>query len=322
MRLTKKSRPQGRGRGSKGGFKRLKSESGVALILALLVTALMAAVVVEMIYEVHISTASVTMYSEGQEASIAAEGGIELAGTVLSSMRDAQGYVSFGGEYYIEQTLSEGRKTIRLRAEDESAKVPINIIVGSNGSKNGWYYGIYLRLLRELELDESLAETLADWLDADDEPRPLGAESVDHYMNLNPGYASRDGRLKSLEELLLVKGYTPEVFRKLAPYVTIYTMGPINLNTAQKPLLQALSEDMTESMVDELMEYRLTEPLKHASKLTEVPGFSSAVSASLQIFTGTTSMTYRVVSRATVGESVREAETVIKGQKLLYWRER
>jgi general secretion pathway protein K len=48
-----------------------------------------------------------------------------------------------------------------------------------------------------------------DWIDQDDDERPQGAEEG-YYRALTPPYGSRNGPMLFLEELLLVKGMTPE----------------------------------------------------------------------------------------------------------------
>jgi DNA uptake protein ComE-like DNA-binding protein len=53
-----------------------------------------------------------------------------------------------------------------------------------------------------------MAEAILDWIDSDDQPRPLGAER-EYYSTLNPPYAPRNGPLGSIEELLLVRDVTP-----------------------------------------------------------------------------------------------------------------
>ncbi len=58
------------------------------------------------------------------------------------------------------------------------------------------------------------------------------------------------------------------------------------------------------------------------ASLMDVPGFDSALAASVQLMTTTTSDTFRVFSRATVGEAVREVEAVLKDNARIYWRER
>src|SRR4051794_10034462 len=65
-------------------------------------------------------------------------------------------------------------------------------------------------LLKLPNMTDEIAASIVDWLDADDEPRTGGAES-DHYSGLNPPYRAKNGPLESLDELLLVKGVTPQL---------------------------------------------------------------------------------------------------------------
>jgi hypothetical protein len=55
-----------------------------------------------------------------------------------------------------------------------------------------------------------IADAILDWLDDDDEPREFGAE-VDYYSSLVPPYAPKNGPLETVEELLLVRGVTPQL---------------------------------------------------------------------------------------------------------------
>jgi DNA uptake protein ComE-like DNA-binding protein len=57
-------------------------------------------------------------------------------------------------------------------------------------------------------MTEAVADAILDWIDADGEPRLLGAEQ-DYYSSLDPPYAPRNGPLGSIEELLLVRDVTP-----------------------------------------------------------------------------------------------------------------
>lgn len=67
-------------------------------------------------------------------------------------------------------------------------------------------------ILQNLELDNflELIDALLDWRDEDDEPRPNGAES-EYYNLLEPGYYPKNGPLDTIEELLLVKGFSAAV---------------------------------------------------------------------------------------------------------------
>jgi len=84
-----------------------------------------------------------------------------------------------------------------------------------------------------------VADAIADWRDEDTDERPHGAERF-YYQSLREAYDCKDGPFENVEELLLVKGVTPEVYQKLEPWVTVYGSGRVNLNTAGAPVLRAL----------------------------------------------------------------------------------
>lgn len=64
-----------------------------------------------------------------------------------------------------------------------------------------------------------------------------------------------DKPFRSVEDLLLLDGVTPEAFRLLQPLVTVYTDGKVNLNSAPREVLVALGMD--ESLVNKILRYRL-----------------------------------------------------------------
>jgi general secretion pathway protein K len=97
---------------------------------------------------------------------------------------------------------------------------------------------------------------LADWLDSDDLTSSGGAETP-YYQTLKPPYRARNGKLATLTELLLVRGFTPEIVGKLRPFVTVYPMQTgydqhININTAPKEVIVALDDKISDSMAERL----------------------------------------------------------------------
>jgi type II secretory pathway component PulK len=97
----------------------------------------------------------------------------------------------------------------RFGVTDESGKINLNALLAlDNGQGN-----VATTLLTGLNLPGMTPDIIAsilDWLDPDDTARTNGAES-DYYGTLNPPYQCKNGPLDSLEELLLVKGVTPEL---------------------------------------------------------------------------------------------------------------
>lgn len=65
------------------------------------------------------------------------------------------------------------------------------------------------RLLMIPGMTNELADAILDFIDDDDTPRSSGCES-EYYSGLQPAYSSKNSPLESLDELLLVRGVTPE----------------------------------------------------------------------------------------------------------------
>ena len=108
----------------------------------------------------------------------------------------------------------------------------------------------FIRLLQVLEGEDvaltqqeaiAMTEVICDFMDGDNEPRPQGAEA-DNYRNLTPPYYPANQALMSISELRAVRGMTEEVFRALAPLVTVWPSAGTELNvlTASLPMLRSL----------------------------------------------------------------------------------
>jgi len=94
---------------------------------------------------------------------------------------------------------------IRYGLEDESAKLNLNMVLALDKKQSG----AGRRMLMALPgMTEDVADAILDWMDLDDEPRDYGAE-IESYAALSPAYATKNGPLDTLEELLLVRGVTP-----------------------------------------------------------------------------------------------------------------
>lgn len=89
-------------------------------------------------------------------------------------------------------------------------------------------------------LESGQVAALLDWRDEDGAVGPGGAEDG-YYAGM--GRACKDGPLESIEELALVRGMGPETVRRLAPWVTVFGEGRVNINTAPVEVLEALGGD-------------------------------------------------------------------------------
>jgi type II secretory pathway component PulK len=96
--------------------------------------------------------------------------------------------------------------TIRYGITPESGKLNLNAATDNEIER------LFTPLLLDLGVENApeLIAALEDWMDEDDDARPGGAESA-YYSNLVPGYNAKNGRLDTLDELLLIKGFTPAI---------------------------------------------------------------------------------------------------------------
>jgi len=112
-----------------------------------------------------------------------------------------------------------------------------------------------LENIGEVETEEAadIAHAIVDWRDIDVLLSPGGAEN-EHYQSLELPYPCKNADFQIPEELLLVKGMTPEIYSKIADVITIYGTGGVNINTADGRALQALG--LSADLVERIVEFR------------------------------------------------------------------
>jgi general secretion pathway protein K len=158
---------------------------------------------------------------------------------------------------------------VKVITEDENAKININKVVTDAGEVNEQVRDILHRLFEITEAEVAILDAIIDWIDPDDEPQPDGAESS-YYGSLDPPYACKNGPLDTLSELLMIRGVTDELYGKISKYLTVYSNGTININTAGKDVLMCLDEGMDEATAQEIINYRTDKPFDGKEELKEV----------------------------------------------------
>ncbi|HBG47821.1 MAG TPA: hypothetical protein DDW94_12660 [Deltaproteobacteria bacterium] len=298
-----------------------KSESGLALVTVLLVTAVLATLVTDFIYRTYIASSRAGNLRDSARAALIAGDGVALARAGLEEFlkKDANIVMDPTGMVF-SQPVGEDL-SVEIRAVDERARLSTRIAYPLTGVLEPKAHGSFLRLLKVVKAEDSLADQLVDWIDSDTTPRGRGAEES-YYMTLAEPYKPRNNYPESVDELLLVKGFTPEVLRSIGPYITPYVPdGLVNINTAPRTVLMALTEEMTGELADEIIKYRNKTPFRDRSDVMKVPGFEKT-GFGLQDRVTATSRLFRVYSRAKSGEVIREVEAVVQvGGGILYWRE-
>jgi general secretion pathway protein K len=295
----------------------MRGEKGFALLLTLIVTALMVAALVEMIHQVYVDISLSRGYRDGQQASLLAESGIIGGKKLLQFALLGKNYTSLSDVWAAPVKLDDETGTIEITIVEESGRINLNGLVQPNGEfEPPFTQAALIRLGKRLQIPEDLWITLADWLDSNEQTRPKGAETP-YYQSLKPPYAARNGKLATIAELSLVKGFTPEIIAKLKPFVTIYAeqsgafVSKVNINTASKEVLEALDYDIDERMAERILEQRRLKPFQNPGDLANIPG-AGTISSRLGTNVGFNGRLFRIISIARVKETARTVEAVIR----------
>ena len=122
-----------------------------------------------------------------------------------------------------------------------------------------------------------MVNSIIDWIDTDDEPSGYeGAEDA-YYQAQDPPCKCNNGPVRTIASLRQVKGFKDipqETFNKIAEHLTPYGKGAININTADRLILEALAEGIDSDLAEEIDKYRRDEDndLSDLSWYTNVPG--------------------------------------------------
>lgn len=237
-------------------LRKFQRQQGVAIIITLLIVALASSLAIYMAMQQSMWQRQVERQFERAQARELGLAGINWARAVLAE--DAR-----GGNVDHEKEIW----TLRLPAipveggeiigsiEDRQGQYNLNNVVGNVAQ--------FQRLLALLGLPPELAASLADWQDADSEPRSGGAEDG-YYLALGSPYRAANRPMAELGELTKVKGFDRHIIESLRPFTCVLpaTNTPVNVNFAPAEVLVAVIEGLSLSDARLLIQQRQVNPFK------------------------------------------------------------
>lgn len=239
---------------------RFSSEKGIALLMVLWALTILMVIVLSFSLMARTETHATLSFKEGMEKKFLAEAAVERG--IMEIFYRKQNLAVEGRDIWKADGtsytghLGGGDYTVRIM--EESGKIDINTLNDSSA--------IILKTLLinsgvQEEDADTIVDSILDWKDADDLHRLHGAES-DYYMSLPNPYKAKDANFDTLEELLLVKGITPEILygtddkKGIINFITVNShMNTINVNTASKEVLMAIP-GITPETADGIISYR------------------------------------------------------------------
>lgn len=250
-----------------------RRQRGVVLIMALLIVALVTTVVVQISWRFSLSMARNENRWHGAQARAYLEGGEQLARKIL--MEDArESTIDFLGEAWAQVVdLPTDEGWIRGELEDAHGRFNLNTLVppppqpAPDGQTNpipapeDQYSAAqrrFIRFLQTIELESGpldqtaafdIVAAISDWIDGDSRVTqgPFGGTGAEasHYDSTEAPVVIPNSEMTSVSELSLIKGVTPELYKKLEPYViALPVVGQgfdMNINTVRPEILRAFN---------------------------------------------------------------------------------
>jgi type II secretory pathway component PulK len=158
---------------------------------------------------------------------------------------------------------SDSAVQVNLRARDLGAQLNVNLL-SEDELKTFFGYA-----LNDYAIADQLAQSVMDWRDPDDIARPRGGER-DAYVKAKRLALPANANFRSVSELLDVQGVTPQIYEKVAPFLTVRGNGTVNLNTAPPQVLRPLP-GMTDAILTRILALR-SQGRRIANANTVLPG--------------------------------------------------
>ena len=335
-------------------LKIFKSNRGIALLITISVTTILVAAALEYNRRARFAVISTAAVRDHFTMSNMAASGVNAAMALLVKDRSESVFDSLQEDWANPEKINEilqeipfekGELTVTIA--DELSKIQVNAMVSFPDSRefNQSQVMLWDRYLRYIGSEEELKDdsdpvaivnSVKDWLDSGDDDATTGLSGAEsnYYEDLDPSYAGRNGPIPDLNELLFIKGITPELYYGqgetpgLSHHMTVHGMtlgagtafnwpGRININTADLPVLAALlgieNEEMAQSLYDirqEIGEGKDIHDFSSTKWYKSIPGFDD-IPIDPRLIT-VSSNVFRIDSEAAIGNIKTSVTAVVQ----------
>lgn len=139
--------------------------------------------------------------------------------------------------------------------------MPVNVVVKPGGAllninnmAQESLTAFFSNLIGDYAAADEISQSIMDWRDPDDQARARGGER-EAYLKEDRMVLPANAPFRDIDDLLDVRGITPEILEKARPYLRTYGNGVVNLNTAEAPVLRGVP-GMTEPVIARILALR------------------------------------------------------------------
>jgi len=214
--------------------------AGAAILLAMLLSAMAAAVAVTVFADQRRWAETVLHRRDQVQAQALALAGVQWARQILHDDARRSVIDHLGEPWAIPlPAIPVESGEVRGGIVDAQSRLNLNAL-GTTGATSAAERARLQRLFAGRGGPLAALDAIADWVDADTTPRPDGAEDP-HYLALAPAAVAADLPVLRTAELLAVRGVTEANLAAVAPYVSALPVNtPLNVNTAAPEVLATL----------------------------------------------------------------------------------
>ncbi|HQL01151.1 MAG TPA: type II secretion system minor pseudopilin GspK [Smithellaceae bacterium] len=314
-----------------------RNNRGAALIIVILIVSVLIPVALELNRSTRVDIYDAANLSDGIRLTYVAKSGFHGAAALVGNARGD--YDTLREPWANAEALSAQSASLFsdarfvVRVSDEHGKIPLNKLVTGN-TVNADIREMLVRLLGLPGFDLNpkqageIVDAIIDWMDEDEEVTGAGAESAYYAAQAFP-YAAKNGPLDCIEELLMIKGMTGEIFAPteerpgLADLLTLHGTGALNINTAPKMVLMALSDGITQEAAEKMDLYRRADgnDLSGTDWYKKISGLGN-IEIKAEMIENQKSNAFRIVSTGMAGQMERTVTGVIQRSpfRILTWR--
>lgn len=270
-------------------------------------------------------------FRKSRQALNCARAGLNIAIAALRSGADRSSDGTFAGPVGGRHSFDADAGTCVVTVIDESGKLNVNLLKDRTGQLDRARVNQVLRLIDVVnrgravrgKISYGLVPAMIDWIDKDEEVTLLpfvrsdnrGAESL-YYTGLANPYGCSNSPLDTTDELILVKGVTPEVFEGIRDYVTVYGEGRININSAPPRVIESLAEQMDSVLARMIIKRRKIKPFESIAEIKDVPGMTESIYNSIKglisVGPAGNEQYYNVLAEGEVDEVIRTVSAVLR----------
>ena len=233
---------------------KVKQQSGIALVMAIMIVALVVTIAVEMSWRFDLSIARTSNRWQSVQGQNYIDGVESLARFALKEDLDED---KESGDIYdgLDEPWAEGLPPVPTdhgmitgKIEDAQGRFNLNLLEGNEWQGTGAPHTDYtvhqrrfIRFLQTLNISEEeepeesplflseyeaigITQAVIDWMDSDptfDSVTGYGGAEADDYLQLDPPVVIANRNFISTTELRLIRGVTPIIYEKMLPFVVV-----------------------------------------------------------------------------------------------------